>query len=88
MLKKLDSFGENVFKNDSKRVGQAITMCDTVCCYLEKVDLELVFGKKFDNIFHYNLKKWALMRSESLKLDHFAINYLITRFELKKAEDG
>ena len=34
ILKTLEPFGENAFKTESKRIGKATALIDTVCCYL------------------------------------------------------
>lgn len=66
-----------------KRSGNAKAIGKVVCSILSKRDIENTLGSSINNLIHYNIKKWALLRSSVFKnLDSSDLNKFIIEFQV------
>jgi hypothetical protein len=88
-LSKYDTFGESVFLNKGRRKASAIAVERTVVSLIAKDSFEKHLGTSADNVYFYNLKKWALKRSEIFgKYSDYSLNAINLAFETENAKDG
>jgi|LakMenEpi03Aug12_release.lakeMendotaPanAssembly.Ray.scaffolds.fasta_scaffold356257_1 cGMP-dependent protein kinase len=71
-----------------RRGGTAIAVNNVTCLMISRKDIEATLGSSITHLKHYNIKKWALMRSNLFKhLNIYEINNIITEFVVLFAKD-
>lgn len=71
-----------------RRGGTATAINNVTCSVISRKDIEATLGSSITHLKHYNVKKWALMRSNLFKhLNIYEINNIITQFVVLSAKD-
>lgn len=81
-------FGEASLQEGMRRGGTATAVNNVTCSMISRKDIEATLGSSITHLKHYNVKKWALMRSTLFKhLNIYEINNIITQFVVLFAKD-
>jgi hypothetical protein len=89
LLSKHEMFGESSLTEHSKRSGTVTALSETICSAIGRKDIERSLGTGIHNLIFYNIKKWALLRSNDFKeFDHANLNAIIMAFQTVIASAG